>query len=590
MSRIVYVLLSICANVVLWSWIIHCIKGVWKKKEKFYVFTVIAGIFLLQVFYIYSVLKRQMIYYADYSNYFQIQGELSAFFAQGTVRGIKEFIKSIWFNDYNMFLCIFGGALYELIPAKTVDAYILEYFIWAIVPVVVLEAVLCYKILVKYEVKNKKSVFLLAFAAFIFCPMLHCVALKGMPDAFGMVFVLLILIHTLDFDFRKVDWKNNVRIGVAAVALFITRRWYAYWIVAYLTCFLVGSMLQAILCRENMKVFFKTAGGLVLCGGGMALLVLSPLFVRILSYSYSEHYISYKFGGIGTEISRQIIYMGRIPFLFVIAGIAVGFICKRTRFLTCTMTATWLLAMFMFIRVQNAAEHQSLIYYPSYMVLSMIFFMETVGKASKGFVRIGGQVILGTAIFLNVVSAGSISIIKGNMWSYLSLCPIIREDYEEVRAVSCFLQNLIETEDAMIYIMPHTAEYNPDVFRNAYVPGSLKENISYGAGVFGTHRFPVEYLEADYILSSNPVLDPAEKGIVYNLAVVLNSMVEKGELRLVKEFPFENGITFLLYKREQAVQTEDLDELEELFSGKYEQFPELYRDILEGYREQMAEE
>ena len=188
---------------------------------------------------------------------------------------------------------------------------------------------------------------------------------------------------------------------------------------------------------------------------------------------------------------------------------------------------------------------------------------------------------------MNVMSACGISLLNDSLWSRLSLKPIVRDDYDEIRQVSRYLQNLIDQEDAHIYIIPHQTEYNPDIFRNAYIPGSMNEHIPYGAGVFGTHRFPVEFLDADYVLASDPIQDSAG-GIVYNLSVSLKQMLQKEELEFTESFPFEDqNITFYLYQRVKPVESEDIIYLEALFSGKYEQFPELYGDVLAEYKEKM---
>ena len=64
-------------------------------------------------------------------------------------------------------------------------------------------------------------------------PMFLWPATHGMPDAFGLTFVAIILLLCAEYRFDTLEWPRLVALCAATFAQILTRRWYMFWIVAF---------------------------------------------------------------------------------------------------------------------------------------------------------------------------------------------------------------------------------------------------------------------------------------------------------------------------------------------------------------------
>ena len=62
---------------------------------------------------------------------------------------------------------------------------------------------------------------------------MHKAAIMGQPDIFGLFFVGMIILLTMDYDFSKKDYLRWIYIAGLTFLTMITRRWYMFWILGY---------------------------------------------------------------------------------------------------------------------------------------------------------------------------------------------------------------------------------------------------------------------------------------------------------------------------------------------------------------------
>lgn len=586
-----YLGISLVANIFLWFVVVMCWKYnknvTMKDNTKFYVLVTILILIICGIYYIYSLCNRNTIYISDYATYYTLQCGQVTGFGQDWIEQLKSVIKGIWRNDYNSFLCIWGGLWFVLCPIKSVEAYIFETFLWAMIPTVFLIANYIKYIISLMEVKRPKTVFAIAMSAICFFPLLHATLLQGMPDVFGLFWVFAIINIIFRYDMKKIEWDKNILLVLCSVALFITRRWYAFWVVGFYMAFLLFKIYRGLKEYHSLKVYSGAIIALALSGGGTALVCLFPLFANILTNNYARSYSAYKHGGLLWEICNQIEYVGIVFAILMIVGLIIGIYKTKLRFMTLTLASTWLFVVFLFTRIQNADVHHTLLFFATYAYF-IVIVIAGIDLIDVGKIRVAGHVLISLIVSLNCFQAIT-QVYDTPLFTNLSLAPPVRDNVEEIRQINTYIKTeLIKDDETIIYIVPHDATYRPHVFSNAYIPGELQDNIPYGAGVIGAHAFPVEFLEAEYIMTSDPSgVNESKETIVKSLNQCLDYMVEQDIVREIKRFTHIKGIEFIFYERISDIHVEDIDVFIGCFDKLSEEFPELYHDVLEDYKSEL---
>lgn len=588
---VLYLGISLLANIFLWMVVIKC----WKYNAtidsaydtKFYVLTTVAVLCACGAFYIYSICARNTIYAMDFATYFTLQSRQLEGFKLDWLEQIKVIIKSVWYDDYNSFMCVFGGIWFALSPIKNVEAYIFEVFLWAIVPTVFLIANFIRYIIVLLNTKRPKTVFGVALPAVCVFPLFHASLLQGMPDVFGVFWVFAIINLAYAYDMRKIEWDKNILLVICSIALFITRRWYAFWVVGFYISFVLLKILRGIREEKSYKVYLKAIITLAISGGATACVCLFPMFQRILSNNYAKNYSAYKKGGMLWEAGNQLEYIGIIFAILMLIGLVIGIYKKTLRFMTLTLSVTWILVVFLFTRIQNAGFHQSLLFFATYAYLIMVA-IAGIDAISHRKTRMACNILVLLFVGINWGQA-TIEMNNFGLFTNLSLKPPIREDAGEIKEVTQYIKDeLLQDSETLIYIVPHNTAYNPTVFRNANTPGELQTNIPYGAGVLGAHKFPVEFLEAQYIMTSDPSGENENKETIVNsLNDCLDYLIENEKVKEIKKFVFQEDIQFIFYEKVDKLTLADIEAFEKYFLELSKEYPELYQGVLEQYKENL---
>ena len=573
------VLLSLFANFVLFIIIKNCYRIAIKEKiNKYYIVFTVGVILICALIYAYSISERKMIYFWDFSNYYKIQTSLSDAFNTNILVGIRKVVASLLLDDYSCFICVFCAAPFVMFSNMDVNMYIIEYAILGVIPLILTFSLVFYKLISLFNAKRPKLLFSLSMISLILFPLFHYSALIGQPDVYGLIFVNIILLLTIDFDFKKMELDRLSIIFISTVALILTRRWYMYWVVSYYFFYAVLLIIQLIKKKSSIKNFLAFGIGSILA----CLLLLFPMFYKMMGYNYSDHYQMYNVGGLSYEITNQINYLGLAVLVMALLGLVSGICIRKTRFFTICMLGTLILEMVLFTRVQNTGYHQSLIFLPSYIVLLFMLYYAFTSLNRKVFLYIT-TILSCILIVINFIFS-----LRGNIdskiFTNISLKPIVRDDIEDICRIDQFIKENVTVKNSM-YIIPHSIMYNPDIFRDLNLPNSLEDEIAYGSAVLGTHQFPTEFFTAKYVLTCDPLedLNGDPNSIVKNLNTSLNELVTEGKFKLVKKFDFTNGYTFFCYERIQSTDLAEVSYLKQLFLYQSSKFPEMFEGVLDSY-------
>lgn len=562
--------LSVAANIFLII-IFKLVKRVlninFNKKQKI---IMIISIFLIYLFYFISILNRKFIYYWDFSCYYNLQTALEDSFNISLFDGIKSFIGSTWSGEYGNFLSFFPEFIFK-ITNKTINSYVLSCVLIFIPYIIVSISILLNKLIDVFKIKKKNRFFLLSMLAFILFPILHATFIYGQPDIFGLAFIFLIIALTMDYDFEKVDPLRLTILLIITFMLLITRRWYMYFILSYYLCYGISIILLNIKNKDKLFKIIKNCILYVIIAAVFFGITLFPLFKNIIASNFANSYSYYMMGGFKAEILSQISHIGYVLFIIMLIGIIYGIIKKEYRLYTIIFIFEYFITMFLFTKVQNMGLHHSLLFVPAYMYFIYMFILLIINKKFLCVISVFVFALNFTFGFVNTSS---------ELFTGVNLKTPAQEDYDEIKKVSDWLKKNL-SEENRAYMIAHNNTYNPDKFRNFYLPDKTIMNyLPYGSAILGVHPFPIELFDSKYIITTTP-FEGVSIESKYN--DVFNKLVSMEKFKLIKTFDMKNGYSVVIYERVKDVDyvetTMYLDEIKE----DTKDYSNLYIEVINKY-------
>lgn len=562
--------LSVAANIFLII-IFKLVKRVlninFNKKQKI---IMLISIFLIYLFYFISILNRKFIYYWDFSCYYNLQTTLEDSFNISLFDGIKSFIGSTWSGEYGNFLSFFPEFIFK-ITNKTINSYVLSCVLIFIPYIIVSISILLNKLIDVFKIKKKNRFFLLSMLAFILFPILHATFIYGQPDIFGLAFIFLIIALTMDYDFEKVEPLRLSILLIITFMLLITRRWYMYFILSYYLCYGISIILLNIKNKDKLFKIIKNCILYVIIAAVFFGITLFPLFKNVIASNFANSYSYYMMGGFKAEILSQISHIGYVLFIIMLIGIIYGIIKKEYRLYTIIFIFEYFITMFLFTKVQNMGLHHSLLFVPAYMYFIYMFILLIIDKRFLCVIIVFVFALNFTFGFVNTSS---------KVFTDVNLKTPTQEDYDEIRKVSDWLKKNL-SEENRAYMIAHNNTYNPDKFRNFYLPDKTIMNyLPYGSAILGVHPFPTELFDSKYIITTTP-FEGVSIEAKYN--DVFNKLVSMEKFKLIKTFDMKNGYSVVIYERVKDVDyvetTMYLDEIKE----DTKDYSNLYIEVIDKY-------
>lgn len=553
------------------------------------------------------VWSRDFIYYWDYANYLVRQYTTEREFAQGVVAGAKHLLSTMA-SDYTSFICVFTEFPFCL-TTRTGDAYVLCQLVNVFLPLLPLLGGMIQKIGEMLPVRKPRLFFSASLALMAFFPILRASASMGMPDWFGLVFALSIVLLAADYRFEAWEWPRLVLMFGLTAALVLTRRWYLYFIVAFYAVYALAVVSErigqyrrtkdkkALLPLRNIGIF-----------AGASLILAAALFWKmirhILLYDYAARYASYNAGGMLVELFIQPYHITLFPLVLMLIGLIGGFRMGKRRLVIC-LFAMALLADAMFARVQNMGKQHILLLLPMYLPM-IVMGVAVLLSGRRAWAGVGLCAV--TAVFEVLVwftpvmtidaaallvrdsslSMSGCGATVGDMFDY-SVSSNDRGNIGEIRALSEWIDtHCADGETA--YLIPHGYLYNPDVLINVSAPDRpLADKLAFGFDVLGTHSFPTEFFDAKYVITSEPLdVFMAANPLSEKLnALFLSAPVQKHAA--VRQFDMGDGFIMTAYERTAEIDDAEVRYYLDAFREEDEQFPDLFSEAVENWRQKRQE-
>lgn len=539
------------------------------------------------VYFAFQIRNRQFIYYFDYGHYYQKQIAYEYYFTLGPLSGLKNVFEWGAYGtsyDYTNYICLFVELPYAFTP-KTGDWYTLSCCAAVLPPLFTAMAALVSKCVALFHVRRGRLAFALGFLGCASIPLLYQALSYGQPDLIGLIFVAVILLLTLDYWFERPDIPRWLLLIAAVYLLIVCRRWYAYWLTAYVACYAVSWVLRLLQKRERKLALLCVRNALFFLLPSLFLLVVTlwPMLEAVMGYDYALHYAAYLSGGFLAEAASQADRLGWLVCALFAIGAAWALRHKKSRRFALIAILTCLISLVMFTRVQNMGAHHSLLLMPCYFFF-MIFFGCAVAGISRNAACRAGAIC--TAAALTVQLASSLVPVSDfrTKWLPGSVIPTPdRNDMPQVEEVARWIDENV-SHGEIAYMIPHGEPYNPDVFRNALLPDvTVRGKLSYGAAVLGTHSFPTDLLDAVYVLTCDPF---CPLGFDAKINAAFLAALDSGIFSPECSFDMGNGYVFTAYRRlRPADRSEALHYLSYL-EEENRQFPDQFESVAERWLEE----
>lgn len=530
------------------------------------------------LFYFVGILSQEPVFYWDATFYYKMQLKLESGFLLGFREGFSYLLASVRDSEYTAFINLFTEFPFCLTD-KTCASYLLSCFFNVYLPLIPIMGALFIKLAQMLAVACERLFFALCMCAAISLPLLHASLYRGQPDMFGLIFVGLILLLTIRYDFSSLDIRRLLLLVLSAFALALTRRWYILWAIAYFACYGVLVIVKAF-CGDKT---LRRAKLLRLLGFGFVSLAivavcLLPMLKRILQSDYAADYVFYRSKGLLAELLNQYRLVGLISTLVMLLGAVWGLCRPHARALVSMLLGVGGAALLLFCRIQGMETHHALILVPSYIGLLSLGVAAILSIKRKA---VRAALLAALCIFFCLNLGMSVAGRAKPPLSDIQLRHQKRIDRDDILAVDYWILDHCGEGEAS-YMLPHGELYNPIMFRDILLPDFIMhDKLAYGSAIIGVQAFPVRLFSARYVLTCEPFsgIGMAEK---YN-AAFLDSPFFAERFHLVKAFPMKTGCTFYAYERTQAVDLLEVEYYRARFAEESERFPAMFDGVLDAY-------
>lgn len=603
-SKCFIITLSLCINtsiVICINTIRNDVKQDVLEKYNIKKCNLILLVFLIFVFFIftYSLYTRKTFYFWDYANYYKIQNNTSRYINNCTdiFSIVKYIIYSIHNDNYNNFLCVILECLVEILPNTGVESYIFIYMLIGILPVIYVIYLFVLKLFSLLNVKRPYISLILCLAGVCSCPLFYNSAIRGQPDVIGIIFIFIIFGLLIDYSFEKIDIGKLACLFISTLYLIIVRRWYMFLVIGFYASYFIMLMIKVILLKDKglRKNIIKNVFIFGLISLVLICIMLLPLLVKIMKYSYATNYAFYNKGGLVYEIKHQKTFLGWFYTWLVILGIVIGLVNRKTRNITAMMFMSLCFTTILFTRIQNMATHHSYLLLVEYFVIIFVliinimefsFTTQRLRLFNKFDIIYCSKYLIFGVLFVLFSSTITLSIqgnCKSKVFSSISLKPVHRTDYWDILKVYNFIQDNVN-DGEVAYIIASSGIINAEIFRNAKLP-AVTNKITSGCAPSGTGKFDVNFFEAKYIITCDPFEDLVrdEDSITKKLSQILDEMIELNRVELVESFETKTGHNFYIYERVGGFNIEDVYLAQEYLADEMKNYPSSYAEVFDNY-------
>lgn len=412
------------------------------QRNVIYFFVIALIVNILAVIYI---TKSNFIYFWDDSTYWDISRKIAAgVFDEGGFW--KNVYKSIGTQDYNYIAGLPSALLVKLFGESRL-VYVLGLVNMYLIPSYIMIYLLAMKVSKAPKIATALTILL--------CPTMMFLAFNGFVDIGGLFICLLCFNLYYTKDGKKDGIWRYIVIGLLLVLVMLWRRWYAFFVVSFVTAMIADCVL--------FKRKWYNAAATVMVIGSVLVLCFRDFVIQRLMNDYGNLYAGYKFSMMTDFklITRYfgLIYIGMLAVCSVIAAV------KRKEKRTFFMWVQIVVCLFMFVSTQTHGQQHLLLYVPSLIILTLII----IKYITKEWMLIGISllaVIHSVNVYIPRKQPSNIQEIKSlSAMPSFSMLTVRRDDTDEILALKRKLDETVYMGDSL-GVLASSFTLNEDILKN----------------------------------------------------------------------------------------------------------------------------
>lgn len=592
-NKIVFISFSLWCTLFIYYLLYETLKD---NEEKIYYEYSMKVIFIIIIqvifaYYLFYLGYEKFIRFWDYAAYWGLQVTNTNIFEKNVIEGLQALKHTIYYDEYNSFPTLFLHSIFHLTD-KSKWAYILSVFIVYTIPLVV-----CFSKIFMYDIEKEEKIwsylkFMLCIVVIVFFPNMHLPALQGCVDIIGLTFISMILLMMKNYDFSQINIKKMIIIGILLIMLFLSRRWYSYWIVSYFIALGISYFITDVIINRKVKMYLLKIKNIFIFGIILLSIVgiaFFPLLRRIFESNFAFAYSAYKYGGISYEVMQFINSLGIIPTIIMSIGMFVGIKDKKVRAFSIQLTIIPILCIIFFNHIQTMGAHHR------YLLLASAIYFQGIGcisivnlfknKRLKNIFVFGLIIIYMYNFFVSIIGIET----KG-LFTNTFCKPIIMSSYNENYNIVNFVEEAYKETGEKTYILASSTLYNEAIISNYYMPDLRMTDMIYSVNCVDLRDgFPEQFLSAKYVIVVDPIqyhLRPEDQRTIGILAeALLNENSVKKHYTIEKIDKGSKGEKIYYFKQESKLDNEAIYFLIDEFNKYYKQYPNLFEERIIKYIE-----
>ncbi|MDG4596790.1 MAG: hypothetical protein P9F75_14070 [Candidatus Contendobacter sp.] len=544
------------------------------------------------------VYQERYVYIWDWAVYWIYYQDFGALLLQAPQEAFRSLAASVT-QDYS-YLPVLPLAPFSWVFGGSRLAYIL-----AITNIFVLPAVLLIGWVVQCLDKcSNKPAGLSEFALVtLFCLTLHPLwapVLQGRPDIVGLVVVLIILSIYFKNPLCEKTYGSLLFIGLLLSLIFLLRRWYAYWAIAFFPAAMLADLFRPQKAGSNFLVnVLLTLRNTALIGitsGVVLWIIAQPLIIRALTTDYADAFSAYKMSATFLDgLGRTVDYFGAPLLTACGLGLIILTLRKETRFVGAFFLMHSAIIFGLFFRVQDFHPHHFYLFF-GMLAITIGIFLTWIYTRLKFFLV---RSLAVASIFLFSISASLVfffpaahAIVKPWMFTVLpgrlpenKHFPLVRYDMDRLRILLTDLEGIYAKEPGEIYVVASSLIINDDVLRNlcreVQPPILPCSSILVSNHVDKRDGFPRQILAAKYVVLAAPAqyhMRPEDQRVIGFLARDFEAGrgISGAFHRLSNSYQLEHDVSISIFHRIHPIPEQALQELAEEFRRSYPDHSKLF--------------
>lgn len=408
-----------------------------------------------------------------------------------------------------------------------------------------------------------------AAAILLLLPTFFMPLLRGYADAGGVGLALLVI--WLYFRGPRPTGGALLVCAAALTLMPLYRRWYAFWVVAFLVCAGLDAAIRCVaMRREGWRAALGRWQPVVVLGLGTALgvLMLAPTFVEhVIGTDYSAAYAAYRRTDMAGAAGRLLQQVGWLYAALAATGAVVLLLQRSTRRLALFLICQGVIIFVQFNRVQTMSSHHLYLFVPALTLFLGLGFLSAWTARRRAWQR---GVLAAVALCVGLAVTG---LTTWPRWAPVAtqvaqwlpserLYARQRRDLAELTRLLTALSNEVASGARGIYVVSSSAILNEDILRNAVLdppalPFKSTAQVVPSAHVDARDGFPATLLRADLVVVPTPVqthLRPEFQRVVTLPAVSFLQGRDIGAAytRCAGPFALDDGVQAFVYRKQRA--------------------------------------